>query len=125
MRILIDVNLSPLWVEALREGGIEAAHWTAIGDPRAKDRELMEWARSHDHVVFTHDLDFGAILAMTRALGPSIIQVRTQDLLPDAMGERVLTVLREHAAALESGAVVSIDEAAARLRILPIRPQDG
>ncbi len=121
MKVLIDVNLSPLWVEALRGGGVEAVHWNVIGDPRAKDRELMEWARSHDHVVFTHDLDFGAILAMTRSLGPSVVQIRTQDLLPDAICDRVLAVLREHDAVLEHGAVVSIDEAAARLRILPIK----
>lgn len=27
----------------------------------------MEWARKHGCIVFTHDLDFGAILALTRA----------------------------------------------------------
>ena len=33
-----------------------------------RDRpSVMEWARSNGYIVFTHDLDFGAILAATRA----------------------------------------------------------
>lgn len=32
------------------------------------------------YVVFTHDLDFGDILAATNADDPSVIQVRTQNL---------------------------------------------
>ncbi len=40
--------------------GIEAVHWTAVGDPRAPDDELLRYAREYGYVVFTHDLDFGA-----------------------------------------------------------------
>ena len=53
--------------------GIEAVHWTAVGDPRAPDDELLRYAREHGYVVFTHDLDFGALLALTRAHSPSVI----------------------------------------------------
>jgi predicted nuclease of predicted toxin-antitoxin system len=70
--------------------------------------------------VFTHDLDFGALLALTRARGPSVIQVRAQDVLPDAIGDLVARVLAEHAAALESGALVTVEPYAARVRVLPI-----
>ena len=56
MKILIDVNLPPSWVEVLQGAGAEAVHWTAVGDPRAKDRDIMEWARGHHYIVFTHDL---------------------------------------------------------------------
>jgi hypothetical protein len=38
----------------------------------------MQYGREHGYVVFTHDLDFGALLALTRARGPSVLQVRTQ-----------------------------------------------
>ncbi len=31
MRILVDVNLSPAWVEALRARGIDALHWRDVG----------------------------------------------------------------------------------------------
>ena len=85
----------------------------------------MGWAREHGHVLFTHDLDFSALLAMTQAAGPSVLQVRTQDVLPEAIGDHVVQVLHTHGAALERGAVVTIDETTARVRILPIGPVQG
>jgi predicted nuclease of predicted toxin-antitoxin system len=68
-----------------------------------------------------HDLDFSALLALTEATGPSVIQVRTQDVLPDAIGGDVVRVLRTHATELEQGAIISIDKVRSRVRILPIR----
>jgi len=56
MRILIDVCLSPQWVEDLQREGVDAVHWTSVGNPRAKDREIIEWARTQGCIVFTHDL---------------------------------------------------------------------
>jgi len=67
MRVLVDVNLSPAWVEVLTGAGHEAIHWADLGELRAPDREGMGWARRNSHVVLTHDLDFGALLAMTVA----------------------------------------------------------
>lgn len=91
-----------------------------MGDPQASDAAIMEWARRGGHVVFTHDLDFSALLAATQASAPSVIQVRAQDVLPDAIGADVLHVLRTRATAIEEGAVVTIDKAGSRVRILPI-----
>jgi predicted nuclease of predicted toxin-antitoxin system len=104
---------------------VDAVHWASIGAPRAKDATIMSWARSNGHVLFTHDLDFSALLAMTQAAGPSVLQVRTQDLLPEAIGDHVVQVLRAHCGVLEQGAVVTIDETTARVRILPIGPVQG
>jgi predicted nuclease of predicted toxin-antitoxin system len=120
MKIVVDMNLSPLWVDALRQGGHEANHWSQVGDPRATDDEIMAWARTHGCIVMTHDLDFTTALALTRAAGPSLIQMRTHDTLPDAMGSMVLSVLSAHEDALAKGAVVTIDRSAARVRILPL-----
>jgi predicted nuclease of predicted toxin-antitoxin system len=52
MRIVIDVSLSPEWVNAFRAEGIDAVHWTAVGDARAKDREIIDWAREQGCIVF-------------------------------------------------------------------------
>ena len=79
MKLLVDMNLSPDWVAVLTQAGWETAHWSGVGNLRAADSEIMAWARQHGHVVFTHDLDFGTLLALTQAEGPSVIQVRTQD----------------------------------------------
>ena len=81
----------------------------------------MAWARDRSHIVFTNDLDFSALIATAGAGGPSVLQVRSQDVLPEAIGSDVLRVLREHQQALESGAIVTVDEVASRVRILPVR----
>jgi predicted nuclease of predicted toxin-antitoxin system len=65
MKILIDMNLSPEWVDIFAQHGITAVHWLTIGNPRAEDSVMMDWARANDHIVFTHDLDFGGLLALT------------------------------------------------------------
>jgi len=78
MKLLVDMNLSPEWVRVLEEGGWEATHWSKIGDAGASDSEIMTWAKANGHVVFTHDLDFGAILAATKAQSPSVLQIRTK-----------------------------------------------
>lgn len=31
MKLLVDMNLSPRWVNMLTQSGIEAAHWSALG----------------------------------------------------------------------------------------------
>ena len=111
MKILVDMNLSPLWVQALEEHGFTAIHWSSVADGRAPDSEVMKWAHENKHVVFTNDLDFGAILANTRATGPSVIQVRAQDVSPEHLSELVARALRQHQDALQQGALISIDEA--------------
>lgn len=63
----------------------------------------MEWARTNGYVVFTHDLDFGAILAVTQADAPSVIQVRIQDVLPANLEDVIIQVLRQFESELESG----------------------
>jgi hypothetical protein len=44
---------------------------------------VLSYAESHQCVVFTHDLDFSAILAATKSSRPSVVQVRAQDTLSD------------------------------------------
>lgn len=120
MKLVIDMNLSPEWVAVLQRHGSDAVHWSSVGDPRATDPEVMAWAKAAQHVVFTHNLDFGAILAATRAEGPSVFQVRTQDVTPAHLEPLVVAALRSHEAALQDGALVTVDETRSRVRILPI-----
>ena len=121
MDILIDMNLPPRWAQYLAERGHGAVHWSSVGDVRADDTTLMAWARQYQHVVFTHDLDFGALLAVTGADGPSVIPVRTQDVTPDAIGELVVRALNQFNDDLVQGALVVVEEHTNRVRVLPIR----
>jgi predicted nuclease of predicted toxin-antitoxin system len=76
MRLLLDMNLSPDWVPLLHERGVEAVHWSTIGSYKAPKCGDHAWARDNDCVVFTHDLDFGMLLAHSKDSRPSVIQVR-------------------------------------------------
>jgi predicted nuclease of predicted toxin-antitoxin system len=123
IRIVVDVSLSPAWVDVLAKHGWSTVHWSTVGDPRAKDHTLMAWARENGHVVFTHDLDFGTLLALTRASGPSVIQVRAQDVLPQHLEVPVIAAIRTYESHLQQGALVTIDEARGKVRMLPIGQQ--
>jgi predicted nuclease of predicted toxin-antitoxin system len=120
MKILVDMNLSPSWCPVLTAHGWPTIHWAEVGHAGAIDCEIMRWAKENGYVVFTNDLDFSAILAATNARGPSILQVRTQDVLPASLGPRLIQVLEQHQSSLEQGAIVVVDEARSRVRILPI-----
>ena len=120
VKLLIDMNLSPDWVSVLDNHGWQAVHWSTVGDPRAGDRTIMEWASGHGYTVFTHDLDFGTILALTHASGPSVFQVRGQDILRDSLEPVVIAALKQHETDLASGALIVVDQIGARVRVLPI-----
>jgi predicted nuclease of predicted toxin-antitoxin system len=120
MKLLLDMNLSPAWVPLLVSAGWEAVHWSSVGAATATDAEIMAWAKLNAFTVITNDLDHSAILASTRAQGPSVVQLRAQDLSPGALGPTLLTVLNTRAEVLESGAVLTLDLRTARVRTLPL-----
>lgn len=120
LKLLIDMNLSPDWVGVFQRHGWPAVHWSEVGDPRASDRVIMAWAQTNQYTVFTHDLDFGTLLAVTQATGPSVIQVRAQDTFPSFLEELIVATLRQHESHLEVGALIVVDERRSRVRILPL-----
>jgi predicted nuclease of predicted toxin-antitoxin system len=119
MKLLVDMNLSPGWIEFIQQGGWEAIHWSSVGNSRATDKIIMDWARENGFSVFTHDLDFGTILAVTGAQKPSVVQVRTQDVMPQTLGNRILQVFHDYESFLDKGAIVTVDEVKSRVHILP------
>jgi len=60
------------------------------------------------------------MLALTRASGPSVLQVRGQKVLREDMGPVVIAALRQHDAALAAGALVVVDVTKSRFRVLPL-----
>jgi predicted nuclease of predicted toxin-antitoxin system len=124
MRFVVDMNLSPRWVSTLVEAGFEAAHWSSLGAANATDKEIMTYARSNGFVVLTHDLDFGTILATTQSQSPSVVQIRSDDVSPEAIGTEVTAGLRQMEAELRVGALLTIGPKRTRMRVLPLRLRD-
>jgi predicted nuclease of predicted toxin-antitoxin system len=120
LRIIIDMNLSVEWIPLLQQAGWTAVHWSSIGVHRADDAAIMAWASANKHIVFTHDLDFGTALALTHSGGPSVIQVRAQRVLPEHIGQMVLAALKQYEQELIAGALVVVEPAKSRVRVLPL-----
>lgn len=121
MKIVIDMNLSPEWEAVFGAAGHSGIHWSRVGAPNAKDVDILAWAKSNGHVVFTHDLDFGVILAATGWEFPSVLQVRTEDVSPSHLKPLLLRALAQFRKPLEDGVLISIDEHGARARVLPLK----
>lgn len=120
MKFLIDMNLTPRWVDFLRDAAFDAVHWSEIGRPDADDGLIMTHARAQGFVLVTSDLDFSAMLAATGGAMPSVVQIRMGDLSPEGIGQATLAAIRGCEAQLDAGAVLSVDARRARIRTLPI-----
>lgn len=90
------------------------------GCKAATDDEVLAHAASKQRVLVTTDTDFGTILALSGAAGPSVILLRG---VGDTVDERLEAILRALTAVerdLSAGAVAVIETVRVRLRRLPI-----
>ncbi len=113
------MNLSPRWADWLRDAGLDAEHWSEIGEATDADVVIMQTARHRDAVVLTNDLDFGSMLASSGAAGPSVVQLRGGDLRPEALAPMLIATVAQMASELESGALITLDPGRQRVRVLP------
>lgn len=120
MKLLVDMNLSPRWIALLNQSGVEAVHWSTIGQVDAQDTQIMAWAAENGYTVLTHDLDFSTILAATQGVTPSVVQIRAEDISADVIGTKIVSALHQMEQELEAGALLSIDAKTIRLRLLPL-----
>ncbi|MGE0742937.1 MAG: DUF5615 family PIN-like protein [Hyphomonadaceae bacterium] len=125
MKLLLDMNLSPALVASLKAAGFEAEHWSGHGKAVADDTEIMTYAKLHDYIVITHDLDLSAILAATNGDKPSVVQIRAGNLSPELLIGPLSSGLRRCASDLERGALLTIETKRQRLRLLPLNVSAG
>jgi predicted nuclease of predicted toxin-antitoxin system len=90
LRLVIDVNLSP------------------------------DWAAAEGYAVFSHDLDFSTMRALTHAGKPSLIQLRGPKVLPEQISELLIASIRRFQVDLEAGALLLIEPGRSRVRVLPL-----
>ena len=124
MKFLIDMNLSPAWAPELQHAGFEAIHWSKVGAGNSDDRIIFDWAAEHGYTILTLDLDFGTLLSLTGSSLPSVIQIRREDVAPDALLPTLLEVLSKYSKEIESGALIVIDDTKVRIRILPLKKRE-
>jgi predicted nuclease of predicted toxin-antitoxin system len=120
LKILIDMNMSPLWVPFLQQNGITAAHWSELGPADSPDPSIRAHAEAEGYSILTRDLDFGALLAIHHHRLPTVIQIRAQAADPDSIGLQLLVALNEMENEVTRGVLITIEPNRTRIRLLPI-----
>jgi len=87
---------------------------------QASDVAIMEEARKQGEVMVTHDLDYSHLLAFSGAAAPSVIVFPVRNTDPENLFFRVMGDWSEFEEALSEGAVVVLEDAALRIRRLPL-----
>ena len=86
----------------------------------ASDERIIEYAREHSFSIFTLDADFHALLAVSRATGPSVIRIRVQPLRAPEAVALILVILGRLEEEIRQGCLVSVMPNSIRIRRLPI-----
>lgn len=121
MRFLADMGISMRTVEWLRDQGHDAVHLSEEGLQRLPDEEILVKARVEGRILLTMDLDFGYLLAVSKAKLPSVILFRLSDERSEVVNGRLADVFAQPESGLEAGAIISVNERVFRIRRLPIR----
>jgi len=122
MRFLLDLNVPRELGRRLDAEGHECRHLGDIGMAQASDVEVVEEARRTNEVIVTHDLDYGHLLAFSGEPAPSVIILRLRNTHPTNLFARIARARPETEAALADGAIVLLEDAAHRIRRLPLSP---
>ena len=120
LKYLADMHISPVTCALLREAGHRVARVSDVLSDKASDQQILEYAQTQQMVIITQDLDFSALLAITKASGPSVISLRLGTAHPRAVAALLLRILPTVEAELVKGAIVSVTEQKLRVRLLPV-----
>jgi len=120
MRLLLDMGISVGVADVLRSHGYDVAHLQERGLDTLADPEILKLAIAEKRIIVTHDLDFTDLLAASAAILPSVIIFRLRNMRPERVLVRLLAVVNNFAADLQTGAVISVTESQIRKRALPL-----
>ncbi|MFH1778317.1 MAG: DUF5615 family PIN-like protein [Candidatus Omnitrophota bacterium] len=120
MKFLVDMPLSPKTANYLHSLGYDTVHLSSLGKERASDEEIVQLAKEQNRIILSTDLDFGTIMAYSKAVIPGVILFRVEYATP----EKINLLLKKLLLALKpddlKDSLVVIDDLRVRLRKLPI-----
>lgn len=120
MKLFADINISTRVVAGLRALGHDIERMDRFLSPTADDTAIAAFVDREGGALITRDQDFSAILAMSGASGPSIVNLRHSRTDSPFLVGLLDAVLRSHEADLRAAAIVTIDDGGVRVHPLPI-----
>lgn len=122
IKVVLDQGLPRSTADILHEEGWDVVHVGEIGMARASDIEILAFALKENRIVMTLDSDFHAILAVSNALGPSVIRFRIEGLKGAELSLLIKKIWPKIADVCKKGAMVTVTGKSIRIRKLPLIP---
>ena len=120
MKFLADMGISPKTVTFCKVLEQDIVHLHEQGLDRMADFDILEKSLCEKRILLTHDLDFGELIARSRARLPSIIIFRLRNMSPEKVNLHLHEIISKHQDALQQGVIISVTEGQIRVRLLPI-----
>lgn len=120
MKFLADMGISLRTVEWLRQLGYDVVHLRDRALQTLPDSEILALALTEQRIILTIDLDFAQLLAISKQSLPSVILFRLGNENYNEINQRLIEILNNCQPALETGAIVSVNNETFRVRKLPI-----
>jgi len=119
MKFLVDMPISPLLAEWLKEQGHNAIHAAHIGLDRSSDEDIIAQAKAENRIILTADLDYPRLLALMDSKGPGLILFRGGNYNEKEMLKLLKRVLKAVPEQELPNSVVVVDKIRIRRRRLP------
>ena len=102
MRIIVDAQLPPALVRALKRHGFDSSHVLGLKLLEASDRAIWNWALKHKAVILTKDEDF-VQLCRNSVAGPPVIWLRIGNTANNYLMRHLMPRMSEIVRAIDSG----------------------
>jgi predicted nuclease of predicted toxin-antitoxin system len=122
MRLLANMNSSPIVVSDLRDLGWDILRVSDLLPANSPDDTVLELARLEGRVLISQDLDFSRLLALGGFDSPSLITLRLTRSDPGTVTGRLREILASIDDLVRDGCAVTVDDDFVRFRRLPIVP---
>ena len=121
MHFLVNLCIPPKLILKLQEFGYNGIRVDKLGMSKSSDYEIFEYAKQHDMVIITADMDFTRILAYTKSGKPSTIVFHLKNPSYEKMVKYLKEALIKFEENLQKGAIILIKEGKIRIRNLPVK----
>ena len=86
----------------------------------AQDIEIIALAQKEQRMVVTLDADFHAHLAVSEAVGPSVLRIRMEGQKAEHLSPLIINVLSIAKDEINQGAMITLAKGKVHIKLLPI-----